>query len=107
MQSLQDDDSKTNDNEKYGAPVHLETVLSKDDAEIEEMKHPSGVDAETAKYLNSGIVIDEAANKRVLKLVSRSSSCSRRSWFERSADSPLVPFRFPFQLNRRVLPIMV
>jgi len=62
MQSL---DEKTNDSEKYGAPVHLETILSND--VLDEIKHPSGIDAETAKYLDQGIVIDEAANKRVLK----------------------------------------
>ncbi|KAL7414359.1 MFS transporter [Mrakia frigida] len=57
---------------------HLENVMS-NETDLKQQHQPLGsVDDEVAKYINSGVVIGEAENKRVLRL-----------------------------LNRRVLPIMV
>jgi len=51
----------------------LENVMS-NDTDLKHQHQPlGGVDDEVAKYINSGVVIGEAENKRVLKLVS--SAC--------------------------------
>lgn len=64
---MQSPDEKT----KVDAPPsHLENILSNEtDANLKDARPHFAVDAELEKYINSGIVIDEAANAKVLKLV--------------------------------------
>ena len=80
--------------EKKEQPDHLENVLSNDTDFTKAKHHQSlnaGVDAEVAKYLNSGVVIDEAANKRVLRLVSPHGARAERPT-SRADLLPLPPY---------------
>lgn len=68
-------DMSTMDYEKkdHREEQQLENVMS-NDTDLKHQHQPlGGVDDEVAKYINSGVVIGEAENKRVLKLVS--SAC--------------------------------
>jgi hypothetical protein len=87
-------------------PTHLEHIRSFDSADLKAEEHmPSfaaaGVDAETSKYLKDGVVIDEATNRRLLRLVSDVDRCMPLMWKIEIDPKSTV------QLNRRVLPIMV
>lgn len=66
---------------------HLENVMSNETA-LKQQHQPLGsVDDEVAKYINSGVVIGEAENKRVLSLV----SLSKGIWIRRSASTQPDP----------------